>query len=248
MNIKMFAYKMSSEGAKLLAEKMGIKRIRHTGPNIRCNVLINWGSANVAARVKPRRILNHPDNVAKAANKIAAFQAMEGLVTIPEYTTYFDVAKEWAKTTTVVCRKVVNGHAGIGIVIAEKEEDVIKAPLYTKYVPKVNEYRVHVIGDKMIHKQRKARRMDVEDDKVNWKIRNHDNGFIFQVNDFDIPQDAVDQSIAAVKALGLDFGAVDVIWNAKEKKAYVLEVNSAPGVSGTTLEKYDEGFKEFLAI
>jgi D-alanine-D-alanine ligase-like ATP-grasp enzyme len=101
---------------------------------------------------------------------------------------------------------------------------------------------VHVFKGKMIHKQRKARRLDVPDEEVNWKVRNHDNGFIFQIEDFDMPEDCAVQSIAAVEALGLHFGAVDVVYNAKEQRAYVLEVNSAPGLSGTTLDKYVEAF------
>ena len=85
-------------------------------------------------------------------------------------------------------------------------------------------------------------RLDVPDEEVNWKVRNHDNGFIFQIEDFDLPEDCETQAIAAVEALGLYFGAVDVVYNGREKKAYVLEVNSAPGLSGTTLDKYVEVF------
>ena len=61
---------------------------------------------------------------------------------------------------------------------------------------------------------------------------------------FDLPEDCEKQAVAAVVALGLDFGAVDVVYNVKEQKAYVLEVNSAPGLSGTTLDKYVEVFKD----
>jgi len=154
-------------------------------------------------------------------------------------------ASEWLKQGhTVVCRTVLNGHSGNGIIIAENEDELVKAPLYTRYVKKQNEYRVHVFNGKMIHKQRKARRLDVPDEEVDWKVRNHDNGFIFQIEDFDLPEDCEKQAIAAVEALGLDFGAVDVVYNGKEQKAYVLEVNSAPGLSGTTLDKYVEVFSE----
>ena len=47
-------------------------------------------------------------------------------------------------------------------------------------------------------------------------------------------------AISAVDSLGLDFGAVDIIWNESEDQYYVLEVNTAPGVEGTTLQKYTE--------
>jgi len=53
-------------------------------------------------------------------------------------------------------------------------------------------------------------------------------------------------ALAAVSALGLDFGAVDIIYNEHENQYYVLEVNTAPGLEGTTVEKYAEAFaKEF---
>ncbi|MNY81884.1 hypothetical protein D3C86_2236870 [compost metagenome] len=50
----------------------------------------------------------------------------------------------------------------------------------------------------------------------------------------------------AVNALGLDFGAADVIWNDHRKQAFVLEVNTAPGLTGTTLEKYAKALKEIF--
>ena len=43
-------------------------------------------------------------------------------------------------------------------------------------------------------------------------------------------------------AIDLQFGAVDIIWNEKENKCYVLEINTAPGLVGTTLTKYTEAF------
>lgn len=48
----------------------------------------------------------------------------------------------------------------------------------------------------------------------------------------------------AVEAVGLDFGAVDIL--TAENEVYVLEVNSAPGVGGTTPRVYAELFMEAL--
>ena len=47
-------------------------------------------------------------------------------------------------------------------------------------------------------------------------------------------------AINAIRALHLDFGAVDIIYNERENQFYVLEVNTAPGLEGTTLQKYTE--------
>src|SRR5690606_32924060 len=79
--------------------------------------------------------------------------------------------------------------------------------------------------------------------KVNFMIRNHRNGFIFQRNEITIPADVEVQATKAFEASGLDFGAVDVIWNEHEGRAYVLEINSAPGLEGTTLDNYVAAFK-----
>jgi glutathione synthase/RimK-type ligase-like ATP-grasp enzyme len=50
---------------------------------------------------------------------------------------------------------------------------------------------------------------------------------------------AKEASIRAVAALGLDFGGVDILVK-KDGSCAVLEVNSAPGIEGTTLDKYAE--------
>jgi D-alanine-D-alanine ligase-like ATP-grasp enzyme len=53
-----------------------------------------------------------------------------------------------------------------------------------------------------------------------------------------------EHSISAVNTLGLDFGAVDLIV-AKDGRVYVLEVNTAPGIEGITLEKYVKAFQNY---
>ena len=50
----------------------------------------------------------------------------------------------------------------------------------------------------------------------------------------------------AVKALGLCFGAVDCVLDANGK-AWVLEVNTGPGLEGTTFDAYVAAFKKLLA-
>ena len=60
--------------------------------------------------------------------------------------------------------------------------------------------------------------------------RNHRFGFKFVKQDeMREVEDLTKPSIGAVKALGMDFGAVDVILG-KDGKYYVLEVNSMPSI------------------
>ena len=103
---------------------------------------------------------------------------------------------------------------------------------------------MHVVGQSIIAVQRKARNPEV--DKPNWKVRNHDNGFIFVRGGFTAPDAVLEEARRAIKALGLDFGAVDIIWNDKQGKAFVLEVNTAPGLEGQTIEDYAEGFRRLF--
>ena len=124
---------------------------------------------------------------------------------------------------------------------AENAGELVNAPLYTRYVPKQDEYRVHVFGGRVIAVQRKARRNDVEN--PNWRIRNHANGFVFAREGVVAPQQVIEQSIMAVAALGLDFGGVDVIFNRHRDTAYVLEINTACGLEGQTVNDYADAIR-----
>jgi glutathione synthase/RimK-type ligase-like ATP-grasp enzyme len=50
-----------------------------------------------------------------------------------------------------------------------------------------------------------------------------------------------DLAVASVTAVGLDFGAVDCAIGTDENP-YIIEINSGPGLQGTSLEKYTEAF------
>jgi hypothetical protein len=131
--------------------------------------------------------------------------------------------------------------------------------VYVKAIKKRREYRVHVgkttSGTAIIDIARKVRRAGVPDGGVNGEGRpfiwNHGNDFIFQRSGVDLQEPCVQRVLSvarrAVIALDLDFGAVDVIVEAggriEDSRAYVLEVNTAPGMEGTTLERYIQFFK-----
>lgn len=253
--MKIYPYNQASVSAKALAHGLECKLIKHEGNilNIPKQVVINWGCSEWKRGIIPKNIINISANIKKASNKLSAFIAMEGRVSIPEWTTSREQAVKWlAEGTTVVARTILNGHSGKGIIIStinkhgEINIPLVDAPLYVKYIPKKEEYRLHVHNKRVFFVQKKLRRLDVPDDKVNWRVRNHQNGFIYANKDVAVAQEACNNAIAAITSLGLAFGAVDIICNEKENKYYVLEVNTAPGLSGTTLEKYIEEFKIYL--
>lgn len=123
----------------------------------------------------------------------------------------------------------------------DNPKSFVKAPLYTKYVPKKDEYRVHVVAGKVIDVQRKALRngwLEEHGGDVNYKVRNLANGFVYVRQDVVAPKQVMEEPVKAMEILKLDFGAVDVVYNAKKESAYVLEINTAPGLEGTSVDNY----------
>lgn len=206
------------------------------------DILVNWGTTKPLP-AKAQQVLNSSQSVTIAGNKLFAFTAFAGedVETVP-WTANKAVAKEWQdRGNTIVVRNVLTGHSGNGIVIVEEGQELPDAPLYTKYIFKVREYRVHATQTGVIHTQRKVLPPGVK--PVTWKVRSHANGFIFQITNIH-PDEARDKlAMASIKALGLDFGAVDIIED-KKGKLYVLEVNTAPGLEGQTIEAYTTALEQ----
>lgn len=244
--MKLYSYSQYSKSAALLAAALGVVRVRHTGKVAKTDVLINWGASllNFTRDIRYKQILNPPEKVGIAVNKLTALQALSGYVRIPEFATSIVEASKWLdEGAAIVERHTLTGHSGAGIRIVAKGEKLQHAPLYTQYIRKAEEYRLHVFNKQVFFVQRKARNLEIEN--VNWKVRNLANGFIFAHQGVDVPDEAKSMAIASIRALGLDFGAVDMIYNERHDKYYVLEVNTACGLEGTTLTKYCEVFNKF---
>lgn len=135
-------------------------------------------------------------------------------------------------------RTVVNGTQGAGIVKFHRDDPVPPAPLYVQYVPKSKEFRVHVFNGEVIDIQEKRKSRNFPDPENRDKhIRNHRNGYVYCRNNVTVIASLDSLAIKAVASLGYMYGAVDIIWSAKNG-LFVLEVNSKPGLEGTTLTKY----------
>lgn len=244
-----YPYKANSGSVKRLKEALGAVQLKREGRDIAVDTLINWGCHRINRTIMFKNLLNYPANVSVAGNKLKTFKALDGHVGIPEWTESAVEALKWlAEGVTVIARHNLTGNSGDGIEVMEtyaEWRDHKHAPLYTKYARQEQEYRVHVFQGKPIFLQRKARKKAVPDDQVNWKIRNHANGFIFAHKDVVVPQEVQDEAVKAVDILGLDFGAVDVALG-KDLQVYVFEVNTAPGIEATCLEAYVKAFKELM--
>lgn len=235
-----------SNGAKELAAQEGFLRLRPDRfHKVRQgDTVINWGNSADLNVTWP--VLNKPAAIKLATDKKVCLDILSAaLLKTPEWTHHQHVAQGWSDAAcVVVVRNKLTGHSGDGIVIIEKECQVPAAPLYTKYIFKAHEYRVHVVNGAVIDTAKKIK--DPDREVLNWKVRSHDNGFIFARNGVQ-PSDTRDTlAVGACLALGLDFGAVDIIED-KKGNFYVLEINTAPGLEGLTVTNYAEAFRNACA-
>ena len=245
MRLRIEPYKPGSKSAKALSKRCGILRTK-TGRVYRPDdVLINWGNSE---RRFNASYINQPERVLLASDKLTAYQQLEGDmdVPIPDYTIDRACAAAWMDDGyTVLARSVLRGSKGVGITIlapqgspAANYAALPLVPLYVEYVKKATEYRVHVVRDQIIDIQQKRKRSGVPNEQVNFQVRNARFGWVFCRDNVVCHDDVKGAAIASVRALHLDFGAVDIGWNEHDGAATVYEVNTAPGLEGTTLEKY----------
>lgn len=246
MKIFIYPYKPGSQSAKRLSGALGAKRIKHHGSKFKESqkkVVINWGSSSC-----PYDCLNDSGSVSVASDKLLSLKQLSlSGVSVPEWTIDRQIASGWLKEGhTVVCRGTLVGSSGQGItLVSDPLCELPFVPLYTKYTKKKDEYRVHVFDGKVIDIQRKMRKKSVPDQQVDWKIRNLAGGFIFGREGVNPDDTVLEESCRAVTSLGLLFGAVD-IGDHPETGTRVYEVNTAPGLEGSTVDSYVKALKEYL--
>lgn len=95
---------------------------------------------------------------------------------------------------------------------------------FSSYVPIANEYRVWIFRGQHLDTYEKTMQRPTDYKYIG---RNFRNGFDFTLSR--LHRDAADEAGKAVRALKLDFGAVDLL-RGEDGRIYILEVNTAPGV------------------
>ena len=244
MNVRIQPYKAGSKSARALSTETGYRRVRLVRTRFRPragDLVINWGST--ALLYPGAQYLNHPTKVGIASDKRASLEVFRRAgVASPPWTEDRHVAEDWLEEGhAVVCRTMLRANGGRGIVVVDPDERgrhrVPYAPLYTKYIKKYDEYRVHVWEGQVLDIQQKKRRSDDERD-ADSRVRNAAGGWVYCRGGIECPPVVAEQAIKAVEALGLDFGAADVGYTRSTATACVYEVNTAPGIEGTTLTTY----------
>lgn len=254
-------YKKGSRGAYAIKAALRELDIRaftlNRCPNRRNALIVNWGNSQFDYPTEGLAIVNDPFEVHCMSNKVKFFENTQHSEDVLEWTRNRDTAANWG--SIVFVRTMVEASGGRGIIVWDPEEmlhqgDLPLAQLYTKFVPKTHEYRLHMArslrgeGFQLMLAQRKVFVKTPErPSPLDWKVRSHDNGFIFQRQpDLErIPKAVIN---AAGRVMGehfprLHFAALDVMYHQKRDKAYVIEGNTAPGLENGTVNIYAEYFK-----
>ena len=128
---------------------------------------------------------------------------------------------------------------------------------FMEFVPNTREYRVHTFIKAKAMENDERKPEDYVSVKISEKVwqgdgepdprepqKNHEFGWTFlgpqnrREEELDVVRNVAKQAIAALQ---MDFGAVDVMYRVRNKRPYVLEVNSTPSLSddnADTCERY----------
>ena len=241
-----WAYDFKSESARALADKLDVRIIRHENSTFKGavdKVVLNWGSSDLPREVRFCNVINTERAVHMAVNKRHCLRVFDqaGVPTV-KWTENKEWAKAWAYLGhKIVCRTKVEGKDGEGIILASKPEDIVDAKLYTKFEEGCDEYRVTVFRDEVVCVQKKVRIPGLP--AYNDAIRTTAGGYGFEVlGAWKLPQAIIHACTEAVKAIGLDFGGVDILVG--KENLHVLEVNTAPVLTPHCLEKFSTAIKK----
>lgn len=246
MRTRIRSYKAGSKSARALADYMGLLILKQNNSRFNprlSDCIINWGSSQPMNN--SCSIINYPSSVNFASNKLLSFQKMkEFRVAIPRFTTVSSEA--YSNYKRVFVRHTLTGYSGEGIEVIDIDDtlDLPDAPLYVEAIVKKNEYRVIVVDGEVVDLKQKRLSTDAPEDRSKY-IRNLNNGWIFSRDNVEYVEGLNEIGINAVFALGLHFGAVDVITD-RDDKLYVLEVNTAFGLEGKTIELVGEALKALI--
>lgn len=207
-------------------EKCVISR-RRIGNIPRGSFVIPWGlvdDCTVSA--------NKPESVAKSSSKYTArMEFKKAGIRVPNCWTV-DAVPRNAQYPLIV--RPTHHFAGRNFFVVENGAGLAahRGGYASEIVDKSRELRLHVFLGTVIGIQEKPISEDIRANlAVNgdpWKV----------IGPSSCPKIAFDYSISAADAVGLDFGAVDII-RSRDGKWYVLEINTAPQISSEyILRKY----------
>lgn len=209
----------------------------------------NYTPSESIARIKRQLALYNPSEIpnktlryGQAVPKLTQYRYFTAnSIPCPVWTQNAHLAKDWHSSGNVVyARKERITARGQGITLIYPinkwpGEDFL---VYTKYIPNDREFRVNIFEDKFVNIREK---LLLENYATRSLVRSSDNGYT-TTHHLPIPDTLKERikllALAAAEISSSSFKGVDIIYNEDEDKLYVLEVNSAPAIQGSSVGEY----------
>ena len=216
--------------------------IRYPSSTPRSSKAIAWGCSTTPPWGSKMEWVNSPDFVRVVSNKLLWSTAVEDLGMKNcniKTTTDIELAKSWADTprSKVLCRTIINGSGGEGIVIARTADEIVEAPLYSLYFRKTSELRIFACTSDGIFyccsKRRPSSGPEMTRDQR--LVRTLDSGYVYQreyIEELPVSVLTVcNTALALCTEIGGNMLFLDVAYDLSTNTARIIEVNSAPGLN-----------------
>jgi glutathione synthase/RimK-type ligase-like ATP-grasp enzyme len=238
MAIKLFTIKSEHESAKRLGFPTSMNLENVTAKKHKDDIIIRWGRSCLVYEDERyirtgefTNVLNPSEAIRRNCNKRTARDLMSEVVTTPK-----TFRGSVPAGITAVLRPLEHA-AGRDFIIKKGPYAFDSGWYATEFLKTDEEYRVWFCGGATFYAKRVA--LHGEDENNDYPCRSN---WGYSYRD-DVPLSLHRDTLAAAQAIGLEFGAADVLkYNGRY---YFLELNSAPSIDTHTLERF---FKNNLTL
>lgn len=198
-------------------------------------LVINWGSD----RPLPQGVvaLNRPEAVRTAADQV---ECLRRLAELAPRTVLNPQDLELLQSERVVAKRRA-GMQGRGKSVISVGADAAQRAgfdVFQEFIPERREYRVTLNSNRVVsaHLKRPPEGAPSDDLRPGWSFERLDR----------IPRSVARVAREAATRVGLDLAGVDVIEDLRTGRVLCLEANSAPGMSGDTLQSLYSGVQRTI--
>jgi hypothetical protein len=210
----------------------------------RYDYLIRWGSRS-SVSFRPREtVINSQSAIRENTDKLNSLDVLRNSgIPTPEYVQDRDRIRDTFGYPALGRAENHTRGEDINLILQWRDAYLTSDNDYfVEYIPTDLEYRMHVVNGEVVKVHEKRLRSEADNHPF---IRNSETGWVFVEPRDEPPAESL--AVDAVGALGLDFGAVDVI-RSETGEEYVLEVNTAPSLDEANLERYGDALAEQVGI
>lgn len=236
-----------------LAKRLNIRGFQNPPERFlrKASKIIRWGFYHEIPSRVPQ--INSRESILSASSKLRALRTLKANgVSVPKLWIHDEAIRYGIQSENLILGRRFHHTGGTDIEIIDlKKQELSPSDYFTEYIKPHREWRVHVFSGEILFAQKKFFG-EGKPEGIQGIVRSYANGWRFhRLKDLNnLPSNVKNSAISAVSALGLTFGAVDVISHGRDgdkRLATVLEVNTAPGLdTEANLESYVNAFNNWL--